>query len=207
MAESGTSSDRGSGVKAVAEMPRTQLLRRKLLYLGAGTDRTNPAPHVFPDFEIVANDIDPNTRPDVLMDMTTLTELPAESFDGVVSNHSLEHVFPHQVAQVLDGVRHVLTRAGKVVIRVPDLQKAARLLADHDFNAVVYHSPAGPIYALDMIYGFRPAIAAGQTYMAHKTGFTPKSLRAALEEAGFVRVEIDTGTITSVDLTAVAMRP
>jgi SAM-dependent methyltransferase len=204
MAGTGTDHDLRGALSTGTQDP---IERPKLLYLGAGGDRSNPAPHLFPDFEVIGLDNDPDCKPDIELDMTRLETLPAGSFDGVVSSHSLEHVHAHEVPAVLAGVRHVLKRAGQVFIRVPDLQKAARLLAEHDFDAVVYMSPAGPVRALDMIYGYRPAVAAGKTGMAHRTGFTPASLRRALEDAGFIRIEIDTGPVMTVDLIAIAMRP
>jgi hypothetical protein len=36
-----------------------------------------------------------------------------------------------------------------------------------------------------MIYGHTPSLARGNQYMAHKTGFTARTLRQCLVEAGF----------------------
>jgi len=184
-----------------------QLERKKVLYLGSGGDRNNPAPHVFPDFEVVALDADESCNPDVLLDMCKLKELPADSFDGVASSHSLEHVFEHQVPIVLEGVMHVLKRNGQVFFAVPDIKKAARFLADHDYDEHVYISPAGPIRALDMLYGYSRMIANGCDLMGHKTGFTPKSMQDALERAGFIHVNIETGPLTWVDIHATGRKP
>lgn len=183
------------------------LATRKLLYLGSGGDRRNPAPHLFPDFDVVTLDADPNQHPDVLLDMRKLRELPAESFDGVVAIHSLEHVLTHEVAEVLTGAFHVLRRGGRIYICVPNLHRTAKLLAESDYDAVAYVSPAGPIRLIDIIFGFTPAIAAGQTLMSHRTGFTPKLLQDRLEEARFIRVTLDTGSLTSLDLVGTAMKP
>ena len=51
-----------------------------------------------------------------------------------------------------------------------------------------YHSPAGAITPLDIIYGFRPSIAQGNTYMAHRCGFTETVLRGTLVANGFASV-------------------
>jgi|GEM_PF-3691545 len=48
-----------------------------------------------------------------------------------------------------------------------------------------YQSPAGPIAPLDMLYGHRPALARGNLYMAHRTGFTLTSLMNMFRTAGF----------------------
>jgi predicted SAM-dependent methyltransferase len=183
------------------------LIRPKVLYLGSGGDTTNPAPHLFPDYEVVRLDVDENAKPDILLDMTKLTDLPAESFEGVASSHSLEHVSAHEVPVVLAGIKHVLRRSGQVSIRVPDVKKAAKILVECDWDMVVYHSPAGPIRPLDMLYGYAPMIAAGMPWMCHKTGFTATLLRKLLEDAGFIRVQVDEGPYTWTDLIATAMKP
>ncbi len=54
-------------------------------------------------------------------------------------------------------------------------------------------SPAGPISPIDMLYGHRAAMAAGNHYMAHKTGFTAKSLGRALRECGFAATVVERG--------------
>jgi len=48
-----------------------------------------------------------------------------------------------------------------------------------------YQASAGPIAPLDILFGLRPAMAAGKLYMAHHCGFTEKSLVAELNAAGF----------------------
>lgn len=48
-----------------------------------------------------------------------------------------------------------------------------------------YQSPAGSITPLDILYGHGAALAAGHHYMAHKTGFTLKTLTQVLQAAGF----------------------
>jgi hypothetical protein len=55
-----------------------------------------------------------------------------------------------------------------------------------DIDDVLYTSPAGPIMVLDVLYGLSVEIeSSGQDFYAHKTGFTQKSLLAALDRAGF----------------------
>ena len=56
---------------------------------------------------------------------------------------------------------------------MPDLQKVAELIAADRLEDVAFTSRAGPIMPLDMVYGYGKAIAAGQTAMVHRTGFTP----------------------------------
>ncbi len=71
---------------------------------------------------------------------------------------------------------------------VPDIGELIKLLAklDLDLEQELYSSPAGPISAHDMIYGYGPEIeASGQDFYAHKTGFSADSLVRALRLADF----------------------
>jgi hypothetical protein len=55
-----------------------------------------------------------------------------------------------------------------------------------DIEDVLYVSPAGPIKVHDVFYGFGIEIArSGLDFYAHKSGFTEKSLRKAVTDAGF----------------------
>jgi hypothetical protein len=71
---------------------------------------------------------------------------------------------------------------------VPDLQSVAELIAQDKLMEAAYQSPAGPISPLDILYGHRPALAAGNLWMAHHSGFTLRSLMSAMRESGFASV-------------------
>jgi hypothetical protein len=73
---------------------------------------------------------------------------------------------------------------------VPDLQRAAALVAQDRLDEPAYLSPAGPIAPLDMLYGHGAAIAAGNAFMAHRTGFTARTLETALVAARFDAVRV-----------------
>ena len=79
----------------------------------------------------------------------------------------------------------MLSPEGFAVITCPDLQSVCALVADDKLGDAAYSSPAGPITPLDILYGHGAALAAGHHYMAHKCGFTLKTLTAALQAAGF----------------------
>jgi hypothetical protein len=61
-------------------------------------------------------------------------------------------------------------------------------VADNKLTEAAYTSKAGPITPLDILYGHGAAVEAGYHFMAHKTGFTEKSLTQALVTAGFKHV-------------------
>jgi hypothetical protein len=118
-------------------------------------------------------------------------------FNAVLSSHSLEHLYPHEVAQALGEFRRVLADGGYAVIFVPDLEDV------RPTEEVLLDAPCGPITGLDMIYGLR-SLLPHQPFMAHHTGFTSATLQSALEDAGFSKVV--TQRLSNYNLMAVAIK-
>ena len=79
----------------------------------------------------------------------------------------------------------VLKPQGFAVITCPDLQSVCALVAQDKLTDAAYTSQAGAITPLDILYGHGTALAAGHHYMAHKCGFTLKSLTQSLHTTGF----------------------
>jgi len=69
---------------------------------------------------------------------------------------------------------------------------------------IAYTFPAGPVAPLDMVYGFRPELARGNLFMAHRTGFTARTRSNARRHAGFAQVHVK--RIARLGLWAVAGR-
>ena len=130
-------------------------------------------------------DVDPAAQPDVVASMTDLAQIASESADAVYSSHSIEHLNAHEVPVALKEFVRVLRPSGFLLITCPDLQEVCRLVANDLLIETAYVSPAGPIAAIDMLYGHRPSIAQGQSSMAHRCGFTAKVLLGTLQAAGF----------------------
>jgi hypothetical protein len=82
----------------------------------------------------------------------------------------------------------VLSPQGFVVITCPDLQSVCALVAEDKLTEAAYVSPAGPITPMDILYGHRAAMRAGNLFMAHRCGFTLNVLLATLQSAGFAKV-------------------
>src|SRR4029077_19449656 len=101
---------------------------------------------------------------------------------------NLEHLRRHEVPVALAEFRRVLRTGGEMLLTLPDLQRVAELVASDALEDEAYGSPAGPITPLDMIYGHTASLARGNDYMAHRTGFTARTLRQLLIEAGFTGV-------------------
>lgn len=172
--------------------------RVKTLLNVGGNSKRIPLPPQYAGFEHLLLDIDPKGAPDIVCDARKLTTLDAGQFDAVYCSHNLEHYYRHDVKGVLEGFLHVLKAGAFAHIRVPDIHEVMRLTIERglDIDDVLYQSAAGPIMVLDVIYGYTIEIErSGQEFYAHKTGFTQKSLMAALQRAGFSMVYCSTGRL------------
>jgi SAM-dependent methyltransferase len=173
-----------------AEAPITL---RSLLHVGCGPADPRKLPPAFfapGEWREVRLDIDPGVAPDILGSITDMAAVATASFDAVWSAHNLEHLFAHEVPLALREFRRVLRPGGFALITLPDLQRVAELVAQDQLTEPAYVSPAGPIAPLDMLYGHGAAIAQGNPFMAHRTGFTARSLEAALVAARFDSVRV-----------------
>lgn len=152
---------------------------RRILHAGCGTE---PLPDWLADGDETRLDINPATRPDVVASMTALGDVGG--FDVVYCCHALEHLYPHEVDVALKEFLRVLVSGGVAVVFVPDLEGAPPT------DDVLFCSPSGPVAGLDLFYGFRPSLAAGNLHMAHHCGFVPATLEQALRAAGFADVAV-----------------
>jgi len=143
-----------------------------------------------PEWRELRLDINPAVNPDVLCSMTDMHPLATGSIDAIWSSHNLEHLHRHEVPVALQEFKRVLRPSGQLLVTLPDLQRIAELVASDGLEDEAYSSPAGPITPLDMIYGHTPSLARGNQHMAHKTGFTARTLRQLLIDAGFAGVAL-----------------
>jgi Methyltransferase domain len=160
---------------------------QKVLNVG-GNSKTTRMPAHYGDWQQLYLDIDPRWKPDVLCDARELDAQGAQQFDAIFCSHNLEHYYAHDVPKVLRGFMHVLHADGFAEVVVPDIRGVMQTVIDNklDIEDALYQSPAGPISAKDVIYGYGPEIEkSGKDFFAHKTGFTQKSLLSALTHAGF----------------------
>jgi len=137
------------------------------------------------DWREIRFDIDPSVYPDIEGTLTDMDAVDTGSVDAIYSSHNIEHVFPHEVHTVLLEFHRVLKDDGIVVLTCPDLVSVCQAVANDKLMETLYESPAGPIAPIDILYGYREAVAKGKIYMAHKTGFTYTTLQEAFFKAGF----------------------
>lgn len=161
---------------------------KRFLHVGCGPKRKSETTPGFdrPEWQEVRLDIDPAAAPDIVASMTDMAGVGDGSFDAVFSSHNIEHLYAHEVPRALAEFRRVLRpEEGFAVITCPDLRAIARLVAEDRLAEPVGMSNAGPIAPIDMLFGWRPALAAGNHFMAHRCGFTFRWLAQLLREAGF----------------------
>jgi hypothetical protein len=161
-------------------------------------------PSFFAGWRQVRVDLDPQTRPDILASITDLSAIGSETVDAVWASHCVEHLYHHQTGTALGEMRRILAPHGFVCIRVPDLQTVAGFIAADRMHEVIYQSPAGPITAHDVVFGYGADVSAGRLAMAHHTGFTPTLLVQSLKSAGFDSFLIRRSA--ALELVAVARR-
>ena len=163
---------------------------RKVLHVGCGPATLKDLPSVFQDgsWTEIRLDIDPDISPDVVGTVTDMSAIETGSIQAVFSSHNIEHLFPHEVSVALAEFRRVLDDDGFALVTCPDLQTVARFIAEDGLLDPVYMSSMGPITPLDILYGHRASIASGNHFMAHRGGFTMRTLTQALIDAGFAQV-------------------
>lgn len=161
---------------------------KKFLNVG-GNRKEIPVPAYFDGWDHVLLDIDPAGGPDIVCDARELQTLEAGQFHAVYCSHNLEHYHHHEIPKVLQGFRHVLKPTGFAMISVPDMESVMRMVVEQglDLDDVLYETDSGiGILVRDVFYGWgRQMELSGQSYYAHKTGFTRKSLKAILMANGF----------------------
>lgn len=160
---------------------------KRFLHAGCGTagKQRTTAWLASAEWEETRLDIDPEVGPDVVGDIRSLNGIADNAFDAVFSSHNIEHLYPHEVPLALAAFCRVLRADGHLVITCPDLQSVCAHIAEDRLIEPLYTSPAGPVAPLDILYGFRPSLAHGNLYMAHRCGFTGRALIGALTQSGF----------------------
>lgn len=160
---------------------------KTFLHIGCGPKHKDQTTRAFKTdaWREIRLDIDSGVRPDIIGTMTDMSAVPAESVDAIFSSHNIAHLYPHEVPAALKEFVRVLKPAGFLVVTCPDLQSVCALIAEDKLTDVAYTAPAGPITPLDILYGHRPSMAAGNLFMAHRCGFTRKVLIGTLQGGGF----------------------
>jgi predicted SAM-dependent methyltransferase len=159
-----------------------------ILHVGCGPKRAEQTPFANRGWQEIRVDIDESVSPDVIGTMIDMPTIAENSVDAIFSSHNIEHLYPHEVPLALNEFLRVLKPGGFALITCPDLRSVCQLIAEDKLTEPAYVSPAGPIAPLDILYGHRAAMTAGNLYMAHRCGFTEKVIVGTLQAAGFQQV-------------------
>lgn len=165
-------------------------MAKTFLHVGCGPKHKDQTTRGFSqsDWHELRLDIDASVSPDVVGTMTDMSAVADATVQAVFSSHNIEHLYPHEVPQALAEFYRVLDDDGFLVLTCPDLKSVCALVAQDRLTDPAYESPAGPIAPIDIIYGFRQAMANGNLFMAHRCGFTEKVLIATLQSVGFAGI-------------------
>lgn len=165
---------------------------KTLLHVGCGHSSLADLPAFFRggEWDEIRYDINPDVSPDIVGTTQDMSLIEDGSVDAIYSSHNIEHIWAFEVPGVLAEFRRVLSTSGFAMILCPDILSVAQAITEGQLDKPVYISPAGPITALDILYGYHEDIARGNLYMAHKTAFTAETLAAHLTRAGFGTVSI-----------------
>jgi len=191
---------------AAAAQPGDERALRRVLNVGCGHYSPHGLHPAFRDaaWKEVRLDIDESVKPDIIGSITSMKAVANAEFDAIWSSHNLEHLYSHEIGRAVAEFRRVLKPDGFALITCPDLEAIAALVVKGRAEATAYQSPAGPITALDMLYGHSASIKRGNFFMAHNTGFTANRLGRLLVKGGFAEALLIKGA--SFDLWALALK-
>jgi SAM-dependent methyltransferase len=152
--------------------------QNRVLHVGCGGA---PLPEWLGCNTEVRLDIVPDNNPDIVANMTDMGDIG--EFDCIYCCHALEHLHVDDVNKALSEFHRVLKPGGKAIVFVPDLEGV------RPTKEILFDSPAGPITGLDLMYGYN-CLTKEKPYMRHLTGFVKESLKQALYDAGFIKVDV-----------------
>lgn len=159
----------------------------KVLHVGCGTEKIDP---YFNEWEEIRYDINPGCKPHIVGSILDMKKIEDHSMDAVYTSHVLEHLYAHEAPIALKEMWRVLKPAGMAVVIVPDIQYLGEKIGRGELEDKLYMSDAGPISVCDVLWGYRPALAKGNIYMAHKFGYTKDTLGKRLSAAGFETIKV-----------------
>lgn len=165
-----------------------------LSWLRGPPNKDNPhGPPLFEGWNETRLDIDSQYGADIVGDMRDFSTwrhtsklgpwVWKASFDGIFCSHALEHLHLYDAPKALATFRSVLKPAGSLFIVVPNFEAACRHVIEGQ-GSKLYDSPAGPIFAHEVIYG-KENWTLDNAFQRHLTGYTPDLIRGLFVGAGF----------------------
>lgn len=168
---------------------------KTVLHVGAGGQKVTEAMYSedFHSYKEYSLDINRAVNPDIIGTATDISAVDNDSVDAVYNSHIVEHLDFYDVPKTIKEFLRVTKPGGKVRCVVPNIKSIAEKIASGKVLDTVYESPAGPICALDILYGHRASVLRGNDFMRHKTGFTKESVEqilASIDISNFMVAEV-----------------
>ena len=119
-------------------------------------------------------------QPDVNADIRDLRKIKSSIADEILAVHVIEHFYYWEVVPLLQSWRRLLKPGGKLILECPNLLYACQMIVENP----EMHTQPGKAGQMSMwsLYG-DPSWK--DPLMCHKWAYTPVSLMAVLDEAGF----------------------
>ena len=169
-----------------------------MVNIGCGKTKLEDQSKYFLDWKEIRVDAYENETAHMKSSIIDFEGIPNESVDAIWASHVVEHNYFHDLPKIFNSMLRVLKQDGFAVIRVPDIGSIADRIEDGLLD-VVYESSAGPVSAIDMIYGHRAFTESWGEGMLHKTGFTKNSMTQILNALGFdAHVKSDGGEVVTI---------
>jgi predicted SAM-dependent methyltransferase len=120
---------------------------KKFLHVGCGQARQEQTTKGFNNgsWQEIRFDIDPTCSPDLIGTIVDMSGVSDASVDAIFSSHNIEHVYAHEVPEVLKQFLRVMSDDGFVVLTCPDLQSVCEAVARDRLLEPLYTSASGPI--------------------------------------------------------------
>ena len=119
-----------------------------------------------------------NNKPDWMLDLRFPLKCVDNIWDGVFTEHTLEHLYPNQTLALLNELHRTMKRGAWIRITVPDVEKYVEYYQHKEGHQKFYIWQTGceAIHAITQKWG-------------HKSVWDSKLLERFLQEAGFVNIK------------------
>ena len=162
----------------LVKKPRIKDKEKNYLQLGCGLSKLNG--WVNADF-FVANfkfwkKLD--NKPDWMLDLRFPLNCDNDIWDGVFTEHTLEHLYPNQTLALLKELNRTMKKNAWLRVTVPDVEKYVRYYQEKEGHQEFYRWQTGceAIHSLTQNYG-------------HKSVWDSELLGHFLQEAGFINIK------------------
>jgi predicted SAM-dependent methyltransferase len=117
-------------------------------------------------------------NPDIVDDAVELSNVPDNHVDEILARDVIEHIHWLDIPKALECWKKKLYRGGKLTIQTPNIVTISKVIIEDPYKS----------FPLTRIWSIKKPI---NPLDVHKCGFTPETLKRALEEAGFIDIQIN----------------